>query len=343
MTITKQILVTSLNKAVNKAKVSGKLDLKILSLYNLYSYYIDFTQDKEIYKKENKQFKELISELKYKYPDIICNYKLVINKDEEHIGPQQTAPTIGDSTIDLQAEYAYKFTLNDFIDTYDDAEQNPYNQIVIYPNTAQPGQLLYNNNPVLAPISFPLSLLTEGATLIYAYEYPLPVGYTIGMFQDMPSGWKPPFSPNYNDVNYTLRYRVSDDSIYGDLYSNTATINITNSSHVENFAPTIGDISITDANRSITVLGLEIFLTQMTPPYNDPEGDLIDAIRIDTINSANQGVFKLDGSIITEGTIITREQLDDDLFIHEGPNVDSITTDSITFSVRDEGSQTWVQ
>lgn len=341
MTITKQILVTSLNKAINKAKINGTLDLTILNLYNLYIYYIDFTEGKEVYNKENKNFKEIVSELKYKYPDIICNYKLVINKNNETSSPLQTAPTINNSTVDLNREYAYKFTINDFIDSYFDAEQNPYNRIVIYPDTSQLGELVYNGAVVENPISFDLSTLTEGASLIYAYSYPLPSGYVIGMFSDPSQSTE--LAPNNGDSNYSFTYRVSDDSIYGDLYSNIATINIINSGYIENQPATIGDISIYDANRTITVLGLEIFLTQMAPPYNDPESDLIDVIRIDTISAANQGVFKLNGNIITVGEIITREQLDDDLLIHEGPNIDTISSDSITFSARDEGSQIWVQ
>jgi hypothetical protein len=43
--INKQILVTSINKQIEKSKVYGKLDLSVLYFFNLVMYYIDYTND----------------------------------------------------------------------------------------------------------------------------------------------------------------------------------------------------------------------------------------------------------------------------------------------------------
>ena len=60
------------------------------------------------------------------------------------------------------------------------------------------------------------------------------------------------------------------------------------------------------------------------------------------ISNANDGVFKLNGVEITEGQIITREDIQAGLFTHEAADTDAIQSDVFEFEARDEGSQTWV-
>ena len=86
-----------------------------------------------------------------------------------------------------------------------------------------------------------------------------------------------------------------------------------------------------------------MFTSLLTPPYNDPESDLIDAIRIDEISTANTGEYLYNDVAISEGQIITREDLVANLFKHVGPDTSSLSSDVINFSARDEGSQIWVQ
>ena len=85
-----------------------------------------------------------------------------------------------------------------------------------------------------------------------------------------------------------------------------------------------------------------MFTSSLTPPYNDPEGDLIDAIRIDEISTANLGQFLYNNIPVTAGQIITREDIAAGLFTHVAANQDDIYGDVFDFSARDEGSQQWV-
>lgn len=112
---------------------------------------------------------------------------------------------------------------------------------------------------------------------------------------------------------------------------------------VENLPPTIGDNTIIVDNNVTTILNIAMFTSDTTAAYSDPEGDLIDAIRIDSINSTNQGIFYVLGFPISEGQIITREQIIAEEFTHVGTDVATIASDSFQFSARDEGSLTWVQ
>jgi hypothetical protein len=112
---------------------------------------------------------------------------------------------------------------------------------------------------------------------------------------------------------------------------------------VTNNPPTIGDNTILVENNVVTVLTLDMFTTNTIGPYSDPEGDLIDAIRIDRIHGTNQGTFYVDGIEITKGQIITREQIDAGKFTHTGADIDTVASDGFEFSARDEGSQIWVQ
>jgi hypothetical protein len=111
----------------------------------------------------------------------------------------------------------------------------------------------------------------------------------------------------------------------------------------DNQPATIGDNTIYGANRVVTILTLAMFTSELAPPYNDPEGDLIDAIRIDSISGANNGLYKLSGVNVSEGDIITREQLNAELFTHEAFDDDAESSDTFSFSARDEGSGIWVQ
>ena len=91
-----------------------------------------------------------------------------------------------------------------------------------------------------------------------------------------------------------------------------------------------------------TVLTLAMFTGGLAPPYNDPENDLLDAIRIDEISEANKGTFYINGVAIQEGDIITREEMAANLFVHKAAQIGDITSDVFEFSARDEGSKIWI-
>ena len=116
-----------------------------------------------------------------------------------------------------------------------------------------------------------------------------------------------------NSYSESFNFTIFDDYSEGPLESAPATMTA-NVADADNLPATVGDNTIYSANRIETVLTLEMFTSQLAPPYNDPENDLIDAIRIDDISGANQGQYLLSGTPVAPGNIITREQLQAGLF-----------------------------
>lgn len=141
-----------------------------------------------------------------------------------------------------------------------------------------------------------------------------------------------------HDINFRLVDVIGSTT----LESNTAIMTLDRTS-VGNQPATIGDIALKVNNRLTTFITVAMVTSSLTPPYNDPEGDLIDAIRIDEISTANLGVFNYNGSPVSTGQVISKAELEANLFEHVGPNVNTIETDAINFSVRDAGSLIWVQ
>lgn len=339
-TLSDQIFITSLNKAINKSKVYGKLDLRILNIYQMLIYYIDFTEGKSEFNTVNKELKEKLSEIKYKFPNVICNYKLQVENINIITRDSNTRPDITNWTIDLDGTFVYNFKPQDFINAYTDVDRDPYYKIKIYPST-QPTfdgmKIWYIDDVGLGSDTIPtLRLLTE------------PREFTISEASKIKFIWKIDWMAqidaiNKDEVDYRFNYRMSDRSIMGSLWSSKGTITIINSVYQENLPPTIGDIAVEADNRETTVLTLQMFTSDMAPPYNDPENDLIDAIRIDSISEANKGVFYFDVNPIQVGDIITRQDISNGLFVHIGANIDTIAGDSIGFSARDTGSKIWVQ
>jgi hypothetical protein len=110
---------------------------------------------------------------------------------------------------------------------------------------------------------------------------------------------------------------------------------------VDNQPATIGDITIHVDEAVVTVIKLDTIISQSSPPYNDPENDLLDAIRIKKINPNNLGRFYLNENPIYIGMVITRQMLIDELFTHVGENINDRKSDNFTFEVRDAGSGKW--
>jgi hypothetical protein len=154
------------------------------------------------------------------------------------------------------------------------------------------------------------------------------------------------FTDDILQPSHDISFRVIDRDNNGNLWvSNSATLTMdkTVANITGNQPAVVGDLSIKVNNQVTTTLTLAMFTTDLNPPYNDPENDLIDAIRIDEISTDNKGQFLYNSSPLVTGQIITREELDAGLFVHVGPNSTDIETDAFNFSVRDEGSGIWVK
>lgn len=329
--INQQIYSTSLDKALNKAKIYGSLDLTVLEQFNLYMYYIEFAEElKEAGSTQFDQhiiyFKQQLSLLQYKYPDIICNYKVTINQSFSDTLAENTAPTLSDVEIDLEDTSIYNFSVEDFTINYADNEGHSYKNLLINSNDFLYGKLYTNINGSLVEVNSSLLFNIEGLesgeliNLIYVRE------------------------EQFIFAEDVFTFRVSDNPT-NYLYSTLKTIKIVATMDQDgvNLPPEdIGDLTMYVPFGTTTVFTLDMFTNQLIAPYNDPENDLIDAIRIIDISNANEGTYYYNGGILQVGQIITREDLNNGLFTHQGADVNAVRSDTLEFEARDEGSQTWV-
>ena len=309
------IYTSSVAKLTRRLEVYGTGDLNDINLLKLCYKYSCYSDDYDTIQKLDK----IVSELQMMKNDVCMDFS---NGDffpgdgkNDVIAPPQdvtnTAPTLLDSTINLgQNDSEYTFTLLDFTLGFSDVDGHGPGAIVI--KSLPSGDLLYEGDQVIVG-----QIIYDPTLLVYYREY----------------------APAYTE---SFNFTIFDDYVEGPLESLETTVNIIVADSV-NLPPVVGDNTIYSANRIETVLTLEMFTSQLAPPYNDPEADLIDAIRINEISQANQGAYYLSGTQIAEGDIITREDLIAGLFTHEGANVDEVSSDTFTFSARDEGSMIWVE
>lgn len=307
------IYTTSVMNVTKRFAHYGEGDINDLSLLKLCYKYACYADDYESLQKINK----IVSDLQMKNPDICMDFSNIdgfpssIPEDFPTFDSSNTAPTVDGKTVTiLGSSILYTFSLSDFTTNFADAEGHGIGKITIKSIPIQP--LLYNGIQVIIgqEISTP-SLLTYDRVGATAYT---------------------------NTFNFSIFDNYLDDP--KESIDTTILIDVLIS---DNQAATIGDNTIYPGNRVTTVLTLAMFTTNLSPQYSDPEGDLIDAIRIDEISDANTGVYYLSGNPISVGDIITREQLEAGLFTHEAEDTDAISSDVINFSARDEGSQIWVQ
>ena len=110
--------------------------------------------------------------------------------------------------------------------------------------------------------------------------------------------------------------------------------------HINQPPQTVGDYSTTIPNRDVLVFTSSMFTTNTTPPYQDPENDPADAIRIDSL--PQDGVIKYNNIPVIVGQIISIDDINNGLLIYESPDQDSADIDNFNFSVRDTGSLQFV-
>ena len=338
MSLNKQLLITSVNKAIQRAKKTGAFDLSIHGVVEMLVYYIDWTDAQILLGfngpsivADNRTLKDLLTKLKYEYPNIICNYKHVTPSSSLNVNPTNTAPTIDDNTIYLSSDTQYQFSYLDFTVNYADAENHGWKYIIVDPADLTDGQLIYRTmgtpgtdfpywTVITAPYTIDISTDTQYINLFYRRTTAT--------------------EPNQDD---TFQYRISDNPV-NYLYSISHTMSVNLLADPNNNLPidTLGDNTLYAFNRAVTVLTFYMFVGGLKAPYNDPEGDALDAIRITNISGGNLGIYKLNGSPITEGLIISVADIQGGLFTHEAPNQDAVNSDVFEFQARDSGSLIWV-
>tara|TARA_R110002051_G_C8696695_1_gene493795 strand:+ start:485 stop:1252 length:768 start_codon:yes stop_codon:yes gene_type:complete len=86
---------------------------------------------------------------------------------------------------------------------------------------------------------------------------------------------------------------------------------------------------------------LENFTTETTPPYSDPEGDDLEAIKITFL--PKKGVLKLNGVDVVVGDIIQESSLDGSAltYVSDSSDIDGYTDGYMKYSASDVGSSTF--
>lgn len=290
----------------------GTGDVSDISLLKLCYKYSCYSSDYETLQKLD----QIVSELQMKNNDIcmdisVGNFLPDSESVSQPIDDSNTAPTISDGAVDLLFDKdSYTFSQADFTKNFFDAEGNGQGDIVI--KSVPATGLLYDGETVI------VGQIIYNPTLL-VYDRISANGYVD-----------------------TFNFTIFDDYVDSPKESLVTPMVIT-VADAENLPATIGDNTIYSENRLETVLTLAMFTSQLAPPYNDPENDLIDAIRVDELSEANQGVYTLYDVPVENGDIISREDINDNRFKHVGADVDTVSSDTFNFSARDEGSLIWVQ
>lgn len=118
--------------------------------------------------------------------------------------------------------------------------------------------------------------------------------------------------------------------------NNMAEFNITVGAYVNQAPSQVGDYSTSTANRTNKTLTLNMFTTDTTPAYADPEGDSAQAVRIDSLPSIGQ--LQLNGTPVGIGQIISVTDISNNNLVYVAPNQDALANVSFNFSVSDVGS-----
>lgn len=326
MSVNNQILINTISSNVKKSKINGILDLKVSFILSMLNYYKNISSSVKI--------NELVDELSYHKDICKVRVKLPLYVNKENSIVETLTSTLKNITVNTKKEKifidsntlydSYTFDLNDIV--YSDTKGKNYSQLSINLSDLQDGFIKVYFGP------------DEEDYIIYGEDNSW---LTISK-NDIENITY--YTSSTTDFSHVLSIKTYTEFNGNMISSNTATLTINRTNlGIGNQPATIGDASVKTNNRVTTVLTLAMFTTGLTPPYNDPENDLIDAIRIDEISTANKGKFYLDGVEIVTGQIITREDLAANLFTHVGPDVNTIETDAFNFSARDEGSQIWIQ
>lgn len=310
------VFVSSMLRIDKKFKYYGEGSIANISLLKMIYKYACYSDSYEHLQKLDA----MVSILQQKDPDICVN---TLNTAGSSFFPEDspvvdvpdnasnTAPTVSANTITVSTT-TYTFAASEFLVGFSDAEGDGSGNIVIKTlpgaGTLKLSGVAISAGQVITQANVPNLTYTRSVDTAYGSSFTWSV-----------------FDNNQNPME-----------------SSPVTMTVTALSNTENATPVIGDNTIYPANRAVTTLTLAMFTTDTTAPYSDPEGDLLAAIRIDEISLENVGVFKISGTPIVVGDIITRAQLSAGAFTHEGPNQDTVSSDVFSYSARDEGSLIWV-
>jgi hypothetical protein len=319
-----RIFVTSVSNASKKLEYYGDAKLEGITLLKLLYKYASYSTTY----KQLQRIDSMVSTLQTT-DDLICmEYQALPAYNIPLTGtgvvvigaenPNQ-APTLGDISITLlEGITAFGFADVVLYENYsDDAGGSPSNFVI--KTLPANGGLYYNGSIVTLNTLLPIS-----AFLVFE-RYP-----------DAISGVDDAYVT-------TFTFSAFDDDTQLPLESNIATVTVNvDALGVTNEPATVGDRAQYSVNRATTVFTVEDFTANAIAPYFDPEGNDLDAIRIDEISDANTGVYYFFENPVVAGQVITNAQLAAGSFYHVAADQNEISTDTFEASVRDTGSMIWV-
>lgn len=340
----KDIVICSTENMIKEAKMYGILRTYDVSLYQILTEQLEYVKNvfdrKEIFRKLQEtieKFQYCSNDLTPYISSVLPDNPYYINGDGELIIPNdpiQPTPTViasNFSTTNVVEEALfgtgplydmYKFNTQDFENAYSDNNDGDFFAIRIYRSNLNGMMLRFQSSPTTG------SIWGEDPNFI-----------TI-MKADIPK-WSL-YTDSISTYSHAISYSFIDIFNNAQLESNVATLTVDRIDS-GNQPPTVGDNTISAENRETLVLTLDDFTVHLSPPYNDPENDDIDAIMITELSTANKGKFYLNGVEVVTNQIITREDINAGLFVYQAPNIDSIWSDAFNFLARDEGSLMWVE
>jgi len=197
----------------------------------------------------------------------------------------------------------------------------------------------YSDSEGTIPGNLTIKTIPANGTLYYEGEA-LHVGYIIPYDTSL----EILYERNSNDAYSTsFTYTLFDTNGQVPLESNIATVSIIVEAIVlENEPPTIGDLALYADNRATITITIADILYNASPEYSDPEGNQLDAIRIDAIGSSNAGRYLYYGAEIEVNAIISYNDIVGGAFTYSAADINSIQTDVIEVSIRDTVNLEWV-
>lgn len=312
-----QVFLSSLNKTTKRFSYYGPGSITNISLLKLIYKYACYSQSYETLQRLDK----IVSYLQRTDKDISMQITKSVGYVDNILSPSSftsgidvNRPTIDGNLVTVSfSEYAFNNT--EFFEGYSDIDGDVANLITIKTLPAN-GSLFYNGIEVTGQLS-----LTDATLLTYVRSVDTAYG-----------------------TSFT--FTVTDANCQIQMESLPATMTVTVEDLIVepgNEPALIGDRAQYVGNRVVTVFKVADFTTETIAPYFDPEANDLDAIRIDEVSTANTGTFYYLGAPVTIGQVITNAELASGAFYHDGPDSNSITTDSFNASVRDTGSMIWVQ
>jgi hypothetical protein len=313
------VYLASLKNITNKLEVIGQANLTKINLLKMIYKYCTYCENysqiqamDQMVMNLQRSDKDICSQTTFNqlYPDGIQSPTVIIIGTSD----ENTGPSITGNSIVFETE-TFTFSNEDFYVGWTDPEGDEPAEIVIKTLPAQ-GTLAYDMGVVSIG-----DVISDASLLVY--------------------------TRNVNTEYVSeFEFTVYDNNDQLPLESNQAIMGITAQEYIvpdTNEPPTVGDRDKYSGNRVTTVFSSADFTTEAVLPYEDPEGNPLQAIRIVEIAESNDGVFYYLGSVLTENQIITKDELDSGALYHIGADKNSINTDSFRCAIRDSVDGEWVE